>query len=200
MLRENDPHGTVEELTALRVDLRKVGCCSRKRRDEDNRVAIVGCEVHKLCDLPERDGKGPATSGCNGRGPCRKGLEVIKVMPDGKKVVTRVVLDCFHIPGFRRRVEARGFKRSDGVMEYGIVRVIAGENEKIKLPGSHTKDETIPGQGLVRNVIDEAVEETIKPFPRPGTPGNLPDLGIEAEVMEAVRLERRASAVWRRFQ
>lgn len=194
MLKEDDPHGTVEELVRVRADLVKIGSCSRKKRDEDNKVSVIGCGVRRDCDLDEKDGKGPPTSGCNGRGPCRKGLEYIKVMPDGKRVVGRVVLDCFHIPGFRRRIETRGHKRRDGTMDYGIVRVIAGEGDEITLPGSHTKDEIVPGEGSRRLVIDEALPQKIEKFPRPGMPGNLPGLGIAAEVMEAVRVERRAGA------
>lgn len=189
MLRDLDPHGTVDELLKVGADLRKIGSCSRKRKDEDGNLAIVGCPVRKWCDLPEKEGKGPKTSGCNGAGPCRKGLLYIKVMPDGRKVVNRVVLDCFHIPGFKRRVETARNKYGGG-----LVKIVASEGESIELMGSEIEDKMIPGQGMQRNHAAKVIPTMIEPFPRPGQKFNLPGQQIAMEETAKARAEMRSSA------
>lgn len=194
MLKEDDPRGTVEELLKIGANLTKVRSCSRRRRDEDNRVVVVGCPVRSKCELAEKDGKGPVGSGCNGAGPCGKGIEAIKVMPDGKRVVSRMSMWCFHIPGFRKRVESRGYQKPDGTMEYGIVRVVANEGEVINVAGSTVEDKMVPGQGMTRIVNDGPQKETVRKFPRPGTAGNMPDAGLAAEMIDKVRAERKLNA------
>lgn len=189
MLKDSDPHGTVEELVAAGADLRKIGSCSRKRKDEDGQLAIVGCSVRKWCELPEKDGKGPKTSGCNGAGPCRKGIQFIKVMPDGRRIVSNVVLDCFHIPGFKRRVETKRHKYGEG-----LVTIIASEGEMIDLPGSEAKDTMIPGQGMVREHVAGDKPTKIEKFPRPGEKHNLPSQKIAMQAMAKARAEMRAAA------
>lgn len=189
MLKDLDPHGTVEELIAVGADLRKIGSCSRKRKDEDGNLAIIGCSVRKWCELPEKDGKGPKTSGCNGAGPCRKGLQYIKIMPDGKRIVNNVVLDCFHIPGFKRRVETKRNKYGEG-----LVTITHSEGESIDLPGSEIEDKTIPGQGMVRSHVEKVIPTKIEKFPRPGERRNLPGQQIATQAMAKARAEMRSSA------
>lgn len=189
MLRDEDAHGTVEELIAVGADLRKIGSCSRKRKDEDGNIAIVGCPVRKWCELPEKDGKGPKTSGKDGAGPCRKGLLVIKVMPDGRKHVTRVVLDCFHIPGYKRRTETARTKYGGG-----IVKITHSEGEEIELPGSVIEDKLVPGQGMTRNHVPQIIKTRIEKFPRPGQLYNLPGQQIAMEETAKARAEMRATA------
>jgi len=189
MLRDVDPHGTVEELLKTGADLRKIGSCSRKRKDEDGNLAIIGCPVRKWCELAEKDGKGPKTSGCNGAGPCRKGMLSIKVMPDGRKHVTRVVLDCFHIPGYKRRIEAARTKYGGG-----LVKIVASEGDEIELPGSVVEDKLVPGQGTVRSHIAQNIKTKIEKFPRPGEKYNLPGQQIAMEETAKARAEMRSSA------
>lgn len=188
MLNDDDPHGTVEELTRVRANLLQIGSCSRKRRDEENRVVIIGCKVRKFCDLPEKEGKGPKTSGYNGQGPCRVGCLAVKVLPTGRKVVTRVVLDCFHLPGFRKRIEQRGFTDPEtGKTEYGSVTVTHREGETIELQGSTFEDKLVPGQGNVRVYTDGPIPTKIEKFPRPGQKGNLANMEIAARELERAR-------------
>lgn len=189
MLRDIDPHGTVEELIAVGADLRKIGSCSRKRKDEDGKLAIVGCPVRKWCELPEKEGKGSKTSGKDGAGPCRKGMLSIKVMPDGRKHVTRVVLDCFHIPGYKRRIETSRTKYGGG-----LVKIEASEGDEIELPGSVVEDKVIPGQGTVRSHVAQNIKTKIEKFPRPGQLYNLPGQQIAMEETAKARAEMRATA------
>ena len=181
MLRDDDPRGTVEEMTALRVNLAKYGSCSRKVI-EDGQLVVRGCPERKRCQLPEKDGRGPKTSGFNGAGPCNKGLEVIKKSATGDTKVLRVSLSCFHIPGFVKRLEVSG----------GIVEVVASEGEVIKVRGSKVRDEIVPGEGVKRFVDDMIIEETVAHFPRPGTKNNLPEQALVVEVTERIRAEKRA--------
>jgi hypothetical protein len=183
MLRNEDPHGTLDELSALRVDLARIGCC-HKKVVEDGQLMVWGCREFKRCTLPEKVGKGPATSGLNGRGPCNKGLQTLKKMPDGSTKATRTVLSCVDIPGFVARIEAGG----------GIVEIVASEGEEIMLRGSRVKDETIPGQGLVRIHEDGIYPEKVKAFPRPGSGYNLPEQKMIAEFTKEVLDRRRAEA------
>ena len=105
------------------------------------------------------------------------------------------MLDCYHIPGFRKRIETRGRVNKDtGVLETGVVSIIASEGDTIELPGSISKDVTVPGQGLQRQIEDAIIPTVIQKFPRPGQKGNLPGQKIAAEEMERVRAERRANA------
>jgi hypothetical protein len=189
MLRDIDPHGTVEELIASGADLRKIGSCSRKRKDEDGKVAIIGCLVRKWCELDEKDGKGPKTSGKDGAGPCRKVVMSIKVMPDGRKHVTRVVLDCFHIPGYKRRIEASRTKYGGG-----LVQIVGGEGDEVELPGSVIEDKLVPGQGTVRSHVAQEIKTKIEKFPRPGEKYNLPGQKIAMEETAKARAAMRDSA------
>ena len=191
MLKDEDPRGSLEELTALKVNLVKFGSCARKQRDEDGQVVVRGCSVRKWCELAEKEGKGPATSGHNGRGPCHKGIEAIKVMPNGDRVVTNTVMTCFHLPGFKQRIERRG-ATVNGVEYRGIVRVIASEGETIRSKGS--KQIAAPGTATGFEVKDEIRDEVVTHFPRPGTAGNLPEQKLIAEVTQRVADERRAAA------
>ena len=189
MLKDLDPHGTVDELVKVGADLRKIGSCSRRRKDEEGQLAIVGCPVRKWCELAEKEGKGPATSGKDGAGPCRKGLLYIKVMPDGRKVVNRVVLDCFHIPGFKRRIET-----SRNKFGAGLVKVVASEGEEIELMGSEVEDKLVPGQGTVRSHVEKVIKTKIDKFPRPGEKYNLPGQQIAMEETAKARAEMRSTA------
>lgn len=191
MLKDEDPRGTVEEMVEKRIDTKRYGSCSRKRRDEDGKVVVTGCPVRKYCDLPEKDGKGPKTSGCSGHGPCRVGCFYIKVGLDGTKTTGNVVLDCFHLPGFRRRIETRGHRLDDGTMEMGHVEVVAREGDVIELAGTEVKDVVIPGQGTTRNHEVSIIKTTIQKFPRPGEPGNFPGSKMAADAAKRVREEMR---------
>lgn len=190
MLRDEDPHGTVEELVKVGADLRVIGSCSRKRKDEEGQLAIRGCPVRKWCELPEKDGKGPKTSGCNGAGPCRVGVLFIKVSPAGKKTVSRTVLDCFHVPGFKRRIETSRNKHGAG-----LVKIIGREGDTIEVPGSEYKDVSVPGQGVQRQWTDsQEMKLKIEKFPRPGEKYNLPGQKIAMEETAKARDEWRKNA------
>jgi len=183
MLRDDDPRGTVEELEALRVNMAKYGSCARKVV-EDGELVLRGCKEWKRCELPEKTGKGPKTSGLNGRGPCNKGLQLIKKSATGEVKVVRVALSCFHIPGFKKRHE----------MNDGLVTVTASEGETIQVRGSVVRDEVVPGEGMKRFVDDKVIPQVVPAFPRPGSHGNLAEQQLVVEETQRILSERRAGA------
>ena len=175
MLKDDDPRGTLEEFHQKKIDPALVPSCA-KRVVEEGQVIVMGCREWRRCELdgrlgPKHDNKGKT-------GPHYKGVLVIKAMPDKdekKTVVTRCSMTCFHIPGFRKRIEEMGGKRG------GLVKIIAHEGETIEVRGSTYKDEVVPGQGLTRIIEDKILTETVKMFPRPGSPGNMPDQQLVAD-------------------
>jgi len=187
VIPDHRPHGTLDELLAIKANPAKIGSCHRRIK-EDGRIEILGCSVRRACELLEKDGRGPATSGLNGAGPCNKGVEFFKKSPpnnkEGETIVGRVVVPCYDIPGFTTRMEING----------GMVRVIAGEGEKIRLRGSLAEDQSDPSApGGMRRVITDVIhEETVPKFPRPGERWNLAEHQLVAEAVEDERARRRA--------
>ncbi len=189
-LKDHEPHGTIAELEGIHANLAVIGACT-KRVKEDGQVIIAGCGEYRRCTLPEKSGSGPKTSGYKGAGPCGKGVEFFKQSPAGMKpnapgtrrIVGRLSLWCWHIPGFAGRIEGGG----------GLVRVVASEGETIRVRGTDAKDQTIPGQGLVRVHEDVIRDEVVPRFPRPGQEWNLREGQLFAEAVEAETLRRRAA-------
>lgn len=184
------PHGSIAELEAINADLSRFGACA-KRVKEDGQIIVMGCHEFQRCVLKGRDSSRPKDDeGARGVGPVNKGVEYIKFSPNGdvkhgRKVVGRLAMTCYHIPGFKDRVELNG----------GLVRIIANEGEIVNMQGSEFEDKVIPGQGMTRTIIPKLMPITIKPHPRPGQEYNLQEQLLASEIMDAESDKRRAEHV-----
>lgn len=105
-----------------------------------------GCVEYHRCKLKER---------LDGAGPVNKGVRLLKTSPVTQRTtVSHTSMSCYHIPH-----RASELAKNDGALV-----VIASEGETIKCRGSVFRDETIPGQGLVRIIEDKNLDIVVPAY------------------------------------
>jgi hypothetical protein len=170
----HDPIGTLAEIAELRLDPRQYGTCSEPVKNHDGSWKSRGCDSYLDCPFSEKDKAGPFNGG----------VRLVKTTSLGVRKIVQWKDTCFGYLARKEHFEVQDFP----------YELIAREGEaSFKELGSTFRDETIPGQGLVRFVDDRVMVSKIAAFPRPGTNPTLVQESLAAEITEDARAKHKAA-------
>jgi len=130
-----------KRIEELNLDPASTPSCARPIKGQ-----VVGCKVWDKCKLKER---------AQGIGPVMKGVQIVKKSPmTGAASLKNDVDRCFNIPQVAERIEAQG----------GVLRVVAGEGDTIKLVGSKADIINDPVDGMRKIVSDHIYDFKIPAY------------------------------------
>ena len=142
----------------------------------------AGCPCWSECKLDAEKKKGQAAYestlraedyDAKGACPCNKGVTLFKRRSDGTVKAKNDTWSCYSIPNMAKQAE----------LNDGRVSITAGEGETIKVRGSVTRDEDVPGQGRVRFVDDKNIDVVVPVYKDPQDE-TLLDLAIAKEALD----------------
>lgn len=169
----HDPIGTLSELAELRLDPRQYGSCSEPIKNHDGTWKSRGCDAYYDCKFAEREKSGPFNCG----------VRLVKTTSTGMRKIVQWRDSCFGYLSRKDHFEVQDFP----------YEVVARQGDEIKEIASETRDDNIPGQGMVRLVDDMVKSFKIPDFPRPATNPTLVQQSLAAEISEDARAKHKAA-------